>query len=159
MKTPRIHPFSGSPGQSFPGKEPGSRRERALPADTPNYNWKSTHEIENARTVGSGREDGTLRKPTDLILNLLATSSLSLVLLVGAGCKSIGPSTIKRDRMHYSTAVADSWKEQLLLNIVKTRYGDGRACIFGDRVSRRRIQSSDGVTKVKDKTTATVSRL
>jgi hypothetical protein len=50
----------------------------------------------------------------------LPTSSLSLVLLVGAGCKSIDPSTIKHERMHYSTAVADSWKEQLLLNIVKT---------------------------------------
>jgi hypothetical protein len=57
----------------------------------------------------------------------LATSSLSLVLLVGAGCKSIGPSTIKRDRMHYATASADSWKEQLLLNIVKSRYGDAPA--------------------------------
>jgi hypothetical protein len=29
--------------------------------------------------------------------------------------------------MHYSTAVADSWKEQLLLNIVKTRFGDAPA--------------------------------
>lgn len=52
---------------------------------------------------------------------------LCLLLLAVAGCKSIGPGTVKRDRMHYSSAVADSWKEQLLLNIVKTRYGDAPA--------------------------------
>ena len=73
-------------------------------------------------------------KTDDLILNLLATSSLSLVLL-GAGCKSIGPSTIKRDRKHYATAVAGSWKEQLLLNIVKTRYGDAPAFLVIASVS------------------------
>ena len=50
-----------------------------------------------------------------------------LTLVVVAGCKSIGPATVKRDRMHYATVVADSWKEQLLLNIVKTRYGDAPA--------------------------------
>jgi hypothetical protein len=58
------------------------------------------------------------------LLNLI-TGALALVTL--AGCNSIGPGTVRRDRLHYSTAVADSWKEQLLLNIVKTRYGDAPA--------------------------------
>ena len=56
-----------------------------------------------------------------------ANACLGPLLLAVAGCKSIGPGTVKRDRMHYSSAVADSWKEQLLLNIVKTRYDDAPA--------------------------------
>jgi len=59
---------------------------------------------------------------------------LCLLVLAGSGCKSIGPPTVTRDRIHYATAVADSWKEQLLLNIVKTRYGDAPGFLEVDSV-------------------------
>ena len=53
-----------------------------------------------------------------------AAACICLGLLAGGGCHSIGPKTIPRDRFSYSTALADSWKNQMLLNLVKTRYLD-----------------------------------
>ncbi len=44
--------------------------------------------------------------------------------LLLSACASIGPASIQRDRFDYNTAVGDSWKQQLLLNIVRLRYGD-----------------------------------
>ncbi len=57
----------------------------------------------------------------------------ALLLLVLTGCASIGPNSVARDRFDYTAAVADSWKRQMLLNIVKIRYGD--APIFLDVAS------------------------
>ena len=41
-----------------------------------------------------------------------------------SGCGSIGPGTVGRDRFDYVSAISDSWKQQLLLNIIKMRYAD-----------------------------------
>ena len=45
-------------------------------------------------------------------------------LLVLFGCSAIGPPTISRDRFDYTAAISDSWKRQMLFNMVKIRYGD-----------------------------------
>jgi len=52
-------------------------------------------------------------------------TSLTLIALAFfTGCTHLGPKTITADRFDYSTAIADSWKQQTLLNIVKLRYMD-----------------------------------
>lgn len=53
--------------------------------------------------------------------NLLAAV---LAAVAWTGCSHLGPKTVAVDRFDYSTAIADSWKQQTLLNIVKLRYMD-----------------------------------
>jgi len=50
---------------------------------------------------------------------LIATSLVSI-----SGCWRIGPDKLAADRLSYTAIVGDSWKEQMLLNLVKIRYGD-----------------------------------
>jgi len=50
--------------------------------------------------------------------------SAAVLALVLASCTSVGPRTVGVDRFDYSSAIADSWKQQTLLNIVKIRYVD-----------------------------------
>jgi hypothetical protein len=45
-------------------------------------------------------------------------------ILIVSGCGGIGPSTVSRDRYDYIAAISDSWKRQMLFNLVKIRYGD-----------------------------------
>jgi hypothetical protein len=69
------------------------------------------------------------------------------ILLSFTGCASIGPRTVARDRFDYITAISDSWKAQMLLNMVKLRYGD--APVFLDVASvitQTGIQGTLGVS-------------
>ena len=41
-----------------------------------------------------------------------------------AGCTSLGPATIRRDRVDFAEAIVDASKRETLLNIVKLRFAD-----------------------------------
>jgi hypothetical protein len=40
------------------------------------------------------------------------------------GCGGIGPRTVTHDRFDYTETLSASWKQQMLVNMVKLRYGD-----------------------------------
>ena len=44
--------------------------------------------------------------------------------LLLSGCTHVSPRTITRDRFDYGETLADSWKRQTLINIVRLRYAD-----------------------------------
>ena len=46
------------------------------------------------------------------------------LLLLTAGCTAVGPAKVPQARFDYNRAVARSWDEQLLLNLVRLRYRD-----------------------------------
>jgi hypothetical protein len=54
----------------------------------------------------------------------LAITVLLSPVLANVGCQHIGPPTIAGDRLAYNKAIASSWKQQVLLNIVRLHYKD-----------------------------------
>lgn len=54
---------------------------------------------------------------------MIAATAL-LVASLAWGCSTLGPRTIRSDRFNYNQAAAQSSNEQLLLNIVRLRYGE-----------------------------------
>jgi hypothetical protein len=49
---------------------------------------------------------------------------VSLAAALGGCVSHIGPRTVPADRVNYNEAIAQSWSEQLLLNLVRLRYRD-----------------------------------
>jgi len=62
----------------------------------------------------------------------LALAMLGVVATLSA-CTSVPPSRVVADRMDYGQVVAESWKRQTLLNVVRLRYSD--APVFLDVAS------------------------
>ena len=65
------------------------------------------------------------------VLYSLGPFCLGMLLL--GGCAGTGPASLARDRFDYVTSVSDSWKRQMLLNLLKVRYTD--APVFMDIAS------------------------
>jgi len=63
-------------------------------------------------------------RPLQDISKTFALSLSFMMLALLAGCSSIGPSSVTRDRFDYAGAISDSWKKQMLLNLLKVRYSD-----------------------------------
>src|ERR1041384_8699983 len=77
----------------------------------------------------------------------ITLSKMVLLLLTVGGCVSIGPGTVVRDRFDYISAISDSWKSQMLLNLVKLRYGDAPVFLdVGSVISQYAIEGTIGYT-------------
>jgi hypothetical protein len=52
----------------------------------------------------------------------VASRGLVLAFLIAAACAPIGPRSITHDRFDYATSISESWKAQVLGNMVRIRY-------------------------------------
>ncbi len=68
-----------------------------------------------------------------------------LICVTLGACTQVGPNTIARDRFDYGNAIADSWKRQTLLNLLRIRYAE--APLFLDVTSVINQYSLEGDVK------------
>jgi hypothetical protein len=80
----------------------------------------------------------TMRTPTTTVAGFLGV----LLLLAVGGCASVPSGRITVDRMDYGQVIAESWKRQTLLNVVRLRYAD--APVFLDVASVINSYSLEG---------------
>jgi len=85
------------------------------------------------RIVSRRIEEAAIEALKMNFMKRLILAALPLGLLALPGCSGIGPSTVVPSRFDYTAAIGDSWKQQMLINMVKMRYGD--APVFLDVAS------------------------
>lgn len=75
---------------------------------------------------------------------------ITMLVAVGAlsGCTKIGADMVHRDRFDYTTAVADSWNEQVLLNIVRLRYNAWPVFVGIDQIVTAYTLEHSGTAKI-----------
>ena len=56
--------------------------------------------------------------------HLLRSHIVIVAMCTLSGCSTLGPRSISPDRFDYNEAYARSGREQVLLNIIRMRYGD-----------------------------------
>ncbi len=75
-----------------------------------------------------GQSEPSARPPSRSVRNVALRSSLQVLLVcltvVACGCSTVGPLSVRGDRFKYNQAGARSGNEQMLLNIVRLRYGE-----------------------------------
>lgn len=57
-------------------------------------------------------------------MNCVIRAAACIIICAATGCNAVGPRTIVGARMNYNEAIARSWDEQLLLNLVRLKYRD-----------------------------------
>ena len=68
-------------------------------------------------------------------------------ILGGLGCSAIGPRSVRDDRFNYNEAGAESSKQQLLLNIIRLRYGEPLYFVeVGSMLSQFHFQAQGAMT-------------
>ncbi len=77
-------------------------------------------------------------------INLL---SMILISVVMCSCKSYGPKRVESDRFDYNSAIANSQKVQILLNIVRLRYRDWPMFLNVERVVSQYSFEKTGTAK------------
>jgi hypothetical protein len=65
--------------------------------------------------------------------SLVLRAAGAAALMTAIGCTHVSPRIVVRDRFDYGQSVAESWKRQMLLNVVRVRYAD--APVFMDVTS------------------------
>ena len=65
-----------------------------------------------------------------------------------AGCTSVSPMRVTSDRLDYGQVVAESWKRQTLMNVVRLRYADApmRRCSSTSLPSSTAIRCAGNAT-------------